>query len=136
MKRLRAISWTVIAASCLACACAPPAAKPTPDAAAATGGAGLAIAQAQAAVDEWINGPAGPSRDGSAVVLGVTAMKGGDYAAADLRVKKFPDEDGHTSPSEDPAAAIFARQSDGAWVLTSVAWDAGRRTAAPDVPVR
>ena len=97
--------------------------------------AGLTQAQAQSAVDEWISSDAGPSRDGSAVVVAVRDKGDMTYATAELRLKNFTDIDGHVSPSEDPGEAIFAHQNNGSWVLSSVVWDFGRRTASPNVTV-
>ena len=127
----------VAVAACVSAACgvqaptrqgeAPASQSPSPS---------LTVARAQAAVSEWVDGPTGPSRDGAAMVVAVRETNGTVFAAGDLRVKAFPDVDGHTSPTEDPAEAVFSRQNDGSWVLSSVVWDFGRRTASPDVPVR
>src|SRR5690242_10077021 len=79
----------------------------------------VTIERAQAAVDEWTR-ESGPSRDGSARVVAVHEMGDHTYATADLRVKSFPDEDGHISPTEDPAQAVLSHRNDGTWSLTVV----------------
>lgn len=145
--RRRAPFGLVLAVAGLTSACAaPPANQPpaTTTSAPATSTPGtpatpassLTIAQAQATLSEWIRSDKGPSRDGSATVLSVRDTNGQLFALADLKVKAFPDEDGHISPTEDGAEAVFSRQNDGSWVLTSVVWDFGRRTAVPDLEVR
>jgi len=96
----------------------------------------ISQAQAQAAIDVWVKGPKGPSRDGSARVVSVRDGGSPNEVIAGLRVKQFPDEDGHISPTEDPADATFTRQKDGRWMLTKVVWDEGRRTATPNVAVK
>jgi hypothetical protein len=93
----------------------------------------LAVPQAQAAVDEWLRQPNTPN--GSAVVRGLRTLDS-NWVVADLQTKNFVDEDGHISPTEDPALAEFARGGNGQWVLTRVTWDGGRVTAAPNIGVQ
>lgn len=95
----------------------------------------LAQAQAQATLDRWVDGDRGPSRDGKVTVAGIQPGPEPKQVIAELRLTSFPDQDGHISPSVDPGQATFSLRSDGKWVLTSVVWDEGRRTAMPDLEV-
>jgi hypothetical protein len=94
----------------------------------------LTIAQTQAAVDEWLTQPNTPN--GSARVIAVKEIPGQGGVVAELRTLKFLDEDGHISPTEDPAQAVFSQSEDGTWRLTKVIWDEGRVTAEPNLVVR
>jgi hypothetical protein len=94
----------------------------------------ITVAQAQTAVDEWLKQPNTPN--GTARVVAVKEIPGQDGVVAELRTLKFLDEDGHISPTEDPAQAVFSRSEDGTWRLTKVIWDEGRVTAEPNLLVR
>src|SRR5262245_42298493 len=105
----------IVPLALLAASCNGPASAPPPQ----DGGfqPTVTIERAQAAVDEWTR-ESGPSRDGSARVVALHETPDHTFATADLRVKAFPDEDGHTSPTEDPAQAVLSHRNDGTWSLT------------------